>query len=89
MNVYEKVAQIRHLHSGDIFPGNQFSADNMKAIAGDVAYGFVEGFPLTGEQCRQNMRKVQEHMGYGTRLGIPAFIVAESLHGSVHEGSTT
>lgn len=88
MNVYEKVAQIRHLHSGDIFPGNQFSADNMKAIAGNVAYGFVEGFPLTGEQCRQNMRKVQEHMVYGTRLGIPAFIVAESLHGSVHEGST-
>lgn len=88
MTVYEKVAQIRHLHSGDIFPGNSFSTDNIKAIAGDVAYGFVEGFPLTGEQCRRNMRKVQEHMVYGTRLGIPAFIVAESLHGSVHEGST-
>lgn len=88
MNVYEKVAQIRHLHSGDIFPGNEFSPENIKAIAGDVAYGFVEGFPLTGGQCHDNMRRVQSHMVNGTRLGIPAFIVAESLHGSVHEGST-
>ncbi len=88
MNVYEKVAQIRHLHSGDIFPGNNFSQNNVKAIAGDVAYGFIEGFPLTGEQCRKNMREAQRHMVENTRLGIPAFIVAESLHGSVHEGST-
>lgn len=88
MNVYEKVAQIRHLHSGDIFNGQEFNSENIKNIANDVAYGFVEGFPLTGESCHKNMRAVQEYMVNNTRLGIPAFIVAESLHGSVHEGST-
>ncbi|MCM1296625.1 MAG: glycoside hydrolase family 3 C-terminal domain-containing protein, partial [Muribaculaceae bacterium] len=88
MNVYEKMAQIRHLHSGDLFNGQEYNAANMKAIAGDVAYGFVEGFPLTGENIKRNMRKIQQHMVDSTRLGIPAFIVAESLHGSVHEGST-
>ncbi len=88
MNIYEKVAQIRHLHSGDLFNNQEFDPENVKRIAGDVAYGFVEGFPLTGESCHRNMRAVQEHMVNNTRLGIPAFIVAESLHGSVHEGST-
>ena len=34
------------------------------------------------------MREIQEYMLTRTRLGIPAFTVAESLHGSAHEGST-
>ena len=43
---------------------------------------------MTGENCRSSMREIQEYMLTRTRLGIPAFTVAESLHGSAHEGST-
>ena len=34
------------------------------------------------------MPRIQEYALKRTRLGIPVFTVAESLHGSVHEGST-
>lgn len=34
------------------------------------------------------MQLIQKFMVENTRLGIPVFTVAESLHGSVHEGST-
>lgn len=88
MNVHEKVAQIRHLHSGDIFDGQELNSNRLKQICGSASYGFVEGFPLTGENIRRNMYQVQDFMVNHTRLGIPIFVVGEALHGSVHEGST-
>lgn len=88
MNVYEKVAQIRHLHSGAIFDNQELNPDKLKQVCGSASYGFVEGFPLTGENMRKNMRKVQEYMVNNTKFGIPIFVVGEALHGSVHEGST-
>ena len=88
MTLEEKIAQIRHVHSGDVFDGQNLDMAKLKAFAGDVAWGFVEGFPLTGESCHRNMRRIQEYMVRHTRLGIPVFTVAEALHGSVHDGST-
>lgn len=88
MTLEEKIAQIRHLHSWDIFNGQILDKEKLASIAGNVAYGFVEGFPLTGENCRSSMREIQKYMLTHTRLGIPVFTVAESLHGSAHEGST-
>lgn len=88
MTTDEKIAQIRHLHSGDLFPNHKFSKSNVRNIAGDAAYGFVEGFPLSGEEFRREMRELQRYMVNETRLGIPAFIISESLHGAVQDGST-
>lgn len=88
MTLEEKIAQIRHLHSWDIFNGQTLDKEKLTAVVGETGYGFVEGFPLTGENCRSSMREIQEYMLTHTRLGIPAFTVAESLHGSAHEGST-
>lgn len=88
MTLEEKIGQIRHLHSWDIFNGQVLDKDKLSATVGNVGYGFVEGFPLTGENCRSSMREIQKYMITQTRLGIPAFTVAESLHGSAHEGST-
>lgn len=87
MTLDEKIAQIRHIHHANIFDGQQLNPSKMRAFQGDVAWGFVEGFPLTAENFRSGMRRVQQYMVDSTRLGIPAFIVAESLHGSVHEGT--
>lgn len=87
MTLDEKIAQIRHIHHSNIYDGQQLNPGKMHGFLGDVAWGFVEGFPLTAENFRTGMRQVQKYMVDSTRLGIPAFIVAESLHGSVHEGT--
>ena len=87
MTLEEKIAQIRHIHHSNIFDGQELNPAKMRAFEGDVAWGFVEGFPLTAENFRNGMRRVQQYMVDSTRLGIPAFLVAESLHGSVHEGT--
>lgn len=88
MTLEEKVAQIRHIHSWNIFNDQELDLNKLNAFVGDLSWGFVEGFPLTGENCRKNMQLIQEYMLTKTRLGIPIFTVAESLHGSAHEGST-
>lgn len=88
MTLEEKIAQIRHIHSWNIFDGQTLDEKKLSAFAGNIGWGFVEGFPLTGENCSKNMRLIQKYMIEHTRLGIPVFTVAESLHGSAHEGST-
>lgn len=87
MTLEEKVAQIRHIHSWNIFNGQTLDTEKLKAFSKGMSWGFVEGFPLTGANCRKNMQLIQRFMVENTRLGIPVFTVAESLHGSVHEGS--
>ncbi len=88
MTLDEKIAQIRHIHSWDIFNGQVLDETKLTTLAGDIAWGFVEGFPLTGENCAKNMYPIQKYMVEKTRLGIPIFTVAESLHGVVHDGAT-
>lgn len=87
MTLDEKIAQIRHIHHSNIYNGQQLNQEALHSVVGDVAMGFVEGFPLTADNFRRGMRRVQQYMVDSTRLGIPAFIVAEALHGSVHEGT--
>lgn len=62
MTLEEKIAQIRHIHSWDIFNDQELDEEKLQKLAGDVAWGFVEGFPLTGENCRLHMRRIQEYM---------------------------
>lgn len=88
MTLEEKIAQIRHIHSWDIFDGQRLDTKRLRSFVGDRCWGFVEGFPLTGESCHDNMNRIQRYMVEHTRLGIPIFTVAEALHGSVHEGSS-
>ena len=88
MTLSEKIAQIRHLHSWNIFNGQELDMQKLENFSGGMSWGFVEGFPLTGENCTENMFLIQKYMVENTRLGIPIFTVAESLHGVVHEGST-
>ncbi|ERI85517.1 glycosyl hydrolase family 3 protein [Bacteroides pyogenes F0041] len=88
MTLEEKVAQISHLHSWHIFDGQKLNMSKLHEICNGNAYGFFEGFPLTATNCRENFRKIQTYLVENTRHGIPAFSVAESLHGVVHEGAT-
>ena len=49
MTLEEKIAQIRHIHSWNIFDGQTLDEKKLSAFAGNIGWGFVEGFPLTGE----------------------------------------
>lgn len=88
MTLEEKMAQIRHLHSWDVFDGQELNAEKLDKMCSGIGYGFFEGFPLTATNCRKTFREIQTYMVKKTRLGIPGFSVAESLHGVVHEGTT-
>lgn len=88
MTLDEKIAQIRHLHSWDVFDGQELNPEKLDKMCGGIGYGFFEGFPLTAASCRKTFREIQTYMIEKTRLGIPGFSVAESLHGVVHEGTT-
>lgn len=88
MTIEEKVAQIRHLHSWDVFDGQQLNKDKLEKKCSGISYGFFEGFPLTAANCQKTFREIQTYLVENTRLGIPALPVAESLHGVVHEGAT-
>lgn len=87
MTLEDKLVQIRHIHNWNILNGQDLDENKLKNFVQDKSWGFVEGFPLTGANCRKNMYKIQKYMVEQTRLGIPVFTVGESLHGSAHEGS--
>ncbi len=88
MTLKEKIAQISHLHSWDVFDGQMLDMGKLEEQSGDIGFGFFEGFPLTAESCRNTFHEIQKYQLEKTRLGIPAFPVAEALHGVVHEGCT-
>ncbi|MDE7407639.1 MAG: glycoside hydrolase family 3 C-terminal domain-containing protein, partial [Muribaculaceae bacterium] len=88
MTLEEKIAQISHIHSWHIYEGQKLSKEKLREKCGDVSYGFFEGFPLTATSVRSNFHEIQKYLVENTRLGIPAFPCAESLHGVVHEGCT-
>lgn len=88
MTIEEKIAQISHLHSWNVFDGQILNREKLADFCKDRGFGFFEGFPLSAENCRETFREIQTYMIQETRLGIPAFPVAESLHGVVHDGAT-
>ena len=88
MTLNEKIAQIRHLHSWDVFDGQDLNDKKLDKMCSGVGYGFYEAFPLVATNCRKAFREIQTYLIEKTRLGIPGFSVAESLHGVVHEGAT-
>jgi len=88
MTLEEKMAQIRHIHSSNIFSGQNLVTENLQNFCHGIGWGFVEGFSLTSENCEKNFYQIQKYMVENTRLGIPVLTVAESLHGVVQENST-
>ena len=88
MTLKEKIAQIRHLHSWDVFEGQELNPDRLAQMCAAGGYGFFEGFPLTAVSTRKAFREIQTYLVEKTRLGIPGFSVAESLHGVVQDGAT-
>lgn len=88
MTLEEKIAQMSHIHSWQIYDGQELDKAKLKEKCKNLPYGFFEGFPLTAESVKKNFYEVQKYLLEETRLGIPAFPCGESLHGVIHEGCT-
>lgn len=88
MTLEEKVAQIRHIHSSNIYDDQKLNEDRLHLFCKGLSWGFVEGFYLTAENCSANFYTIQKYMVEKTRLGIPVFTIGESIHGLVQENST-
>ena len=88
MTLDEKIDQMRHIHAYSIIENGKIDKKKLESMLQGRSMGFIEAITLPGEECRLLMNAVQEYMRTKTRLGIPVFTVTESLHGSVHDGST-
>lgn len=88
MTLEEKIAQMRHIHAYSIMENGKLNEEKLEKMIGGQNYGFIEGITLPGKECLALMNEVQKYMREKTRLGIPVFTLTESLHGSVHDGST-
>lgn len=89
MTLDEKIAQMRHIHAYSIIDkeGN-LDEKKLDEMINGRSMGFIEAITIPGKECRQLMAAAQKYMREKTRLGIPLFTLTESLHGSVHDGST-
>lgn len=88
MSLEEKIAQMRHIHAYSILTDGKVDEAKLDKMIEGKCYGFIEGLTLSGKECLALMTAAQRYMQEKTRLGIPLFAVTESLHGSVHDGST-
>lgn len=88
MTLEEKISQMRHIHAYSIMENGQLDKAKLNQMLNGKSMGFIEAITLPGKECQTLMNEVQKYMREKTRLGIPIFTVTESLHGSVHDGST-
>ena len=53
MTLREKIAQLSHLHGYQLYNGQEVDYQKLRDAAGDISYGCIEGFNLTGENVRK------------------------------------
>ena len=91
MTLEEKVAQMCHIHKGQIASGeglDRLDKDKIENFCQGNSFGFVENTHLPSEKCAEFFKGVQDYMLNNTRLGIPVIVCSESLHGAVQDGAT-
>ncbi|MGL5682079.1 MAG: glycoside hydrolase family 3 N-terminal domain-containing protein [Marinifilaceae bacterium] len=88
MTLEEKIAQMRHIHAYSIVENGELNTEKLNDMLQGRSMGFIEAITVPGKTCLKLMNQLQDYMRTNTRLGIPIFTVTESLHGSVHDGST-
>lgn len=91
MTLEEKVAQLYTSINGQIVQDNPdgFDLDSAtKYMPHGTGFYFVWDPNLTAAQFVERINRMQTYFVEHTRLGIPAFIGAEGLHGFVANGAT-
>lgn len=88
MTLEEKVAQMRHIHSGDVANGQKLDKGKLEDFCKGNSFGFAENLTLDSRNTAEYFKALQNYMLTETRLGIPVIVTTEALHGSVQDGCT-
>ncbi len=88
MTAEEKVRQMSMCQLGQFMVGKRFSATAMRKFLGGMSIGCMEDLRRAPQLDAEAVNAVQEHCVRHTRLGIPALIICETLHGHLSDGAT-
>jgi len=88
MTLEEKVAQMQHIHAKHYDMDGKADLQKLAKSTGGLSRGCMEAFPYSLQQYVNAVYDIQKYLIEETRLGIPAILVLESLHGVVQDGCT-
>ena len=88
MTLEEKIAETGFIMGNKIMKKGRFSPDLAKKFLGNTGIGGVMDPMIPGATTRKIINAIQKHLVTKTRLGIPALIMGECLHGHLSPGAT-
>lgn len=89
MTLEEKLRQlIMENVRGRLFKQGEWQPQGAKDLFRDIGIGAVRDMLKEPEIAAPDINKVQQYLVNETRLGIPALVIAETLHGLMTPGST-
>ena len=88
MTLEEKVGQLGANPLDKILEVGRFSVQKLKKIIADLGFGVLHNIPKDFRLNLKIVQKVQRYLKEETRLGIPAIITGEGVHGHMSEGAT-
>ena len=88
MTLEEKVGQLGANPLENIIDDGRFSVRKLKKIIMDLGIGALNNIRKDSRLNFEVVRQVQRYLKEETRLGIPAIITGEGVHGYMSEGAT-
>ena len=88
MTLEEKVSQLGANLLDYILDDDHFSVRKFKKMLSDLGIGVLHNINKDSRQNAEVVREVQRYLMEETRLGIPAIITGEGVHGHMSQGAT-
>jgi len=88
MTIEEKIQQMAMIKCEVLLEDEQLSTPSMTGFFGDKGIGALEDPRLDPQTNANIINTIQQYLRQQTRLGIPAIIYAECLHGHMSGGAT-
>ena len=88
MTLEEKLRQLTMLRIRDLSDKGRVKAKAVREAIGDLGIGCLEDPRSTPKKNAEAVNRLQKHLIEKTRLGIPAIVVGETLHGHFSPGAT-
>lgn len=88
MTLDEKIGQMGMLSSAGFLANDRLDPELIREKLNGVGIGAVENPRLAPEKNLETINRIQKILKENTRLGIPALVIAETLHGLVSPEAT-
>ena len=88
MTIQEKLRQMGYESSSRFAKNGKFSPQLAKKFLAGIGIGGLEDPRMEAKTGAQLLNRIQKFLMTNTRLGIPALVAAECLHGHMSPGAT-